>query len=369
MGALDDVLVIAIEQAVAAPLCTQRLADAGARVIKIERAGGETARNYDRAVKGQSAYFTWLNRGKESAVLDLKTDEDLVLLRRMLARADVLVQNLAPGAMARMGLDNETLAREFPKLISVAICGYGQDTDYAGMKAYDMLVQAEAGLCAVTGTPDMPSKVGVSAADIATGTNAHAAVLEALIARGRTGRGRQIEIAMFDGIADWLTVPLLHFEHAGTETARHGLRHASIYPYRPFDCADGTLIVAVQTNEEWLRLCRDALGRPDLAEDPAFADNASRVINRAALDAALEPIFAALKIHETIERLQTAGIAWGRYRSLPDLVSHPALRRIPVALPDGETATIPRPAGRDEVASAALPALGGDTERIRAEFS
>jgi crotonobetainyl-CoA:carnitine CoA-transferase CaiB-like acyl-CoA transferase len=369
MGALDDILVIAIEQAVAAPLCTQRLADAGARVIKIERAGGETARNYDRAVKGQSTYFTWLNRGKESAVLDLKAAEDLALLRRMLARADVLVQNLAPGAMARMGLDTATLARAYPQLIAVAICGYGQDTDYAGMKAYDMLVQAEAGLCAVTGTPDMPSKVGVSAADIATGTNAHAAVLEALIARGRTGRGRQIEIAMFDGIADWMTVPLLHFEHAGTETARHGLRHASIYPYRPFDCADGTLIVAVQTNEEWRRLCRDALGRPDLAEDPDFVDNASRVANRAALDAALELIFAALKTHEAIERLQAAGIAWGRYRSLPDLVSHPALRRIPVTLPDGETATIPRPAGRNEVAGAALPALGGDTERIRSEFS
>jgi crotonobetainyl-CoA:carnitine CoA-transferase CaiB-like acyl-CoA transferase len=174
---------------------------------------------------------------------------------------------------------------------------------------------------------------------------------------------------MFDGIADWMTVPLLHFEHAGTETARHGLRHASIYPYRPFDCADGTMIVAVQTNAEWRRLCRDALGRPDLTDDPAYADNASRVANRAALDAALDPIFAALTTHEAIERLQTAGIAWGRYRGLPELVSHPALRRIPVALPDGATATIPRPAGRDEVAGASLPALGAHTERIRAEFS
>lgn len=369
MGALDDILVIAIEQAVAAPLCTQRLADAGARVIKIERAGGETARNYDRAVKGQSAYFTWLNRGKESAVLNLKTDEDLALLRRMLSRADVLVQNLAPRAMARMGFDTAMLAREFPRLISIAICGYGQDTDYADMKAYDMLVQAEAGLCAVTGTPAVPSKVGVSAADIATGSNAHAAVLEALIARGRTGRGRQIEIAMFDGIADWMTVPLLHFEHAGTETARHGLKHASIYPYRPFDCADGTLIVAVQTNAEWQRLCRDALGRPDLADDTAFADNASRVANRVDLDAALEPLFADLTTDQGIERLQAAGIAWGRYRGLPDLSAHPALRRIPVTLPDGDAATIPRPAGRDEVASASLPALGADTERIRSEFS
>ena len=245
MGALDGLLVVAIEQAVAAPMCTVKLADAGARVIKIERAEGETARNYDASVKGTSAYFAWLNRGKESVVLDLKSDGDLAILRNMLAQADVLVQNLAPGALSRMGLGVDVLTEKFPKLISVSIVGYGQDTTYASMKAYDMLVQAESGLCAVTGTADSPSKVGVSIADITTGLNAHAAVLEALIERDWNDKGQHIEIAMFDGMADCMAVPLLHFEHARRVTARHGLSHASIYPYRPYKCADGTVIVAV----------------------------------------------------------------------------------------------------------------------------
>ncbi|MEM8811290.1 MAG: CaiB/BaiF CoA-transferase family protein, partial [Pseudomonadota bacterium] len=211
MGTLDGLLVVAIEQAVAAPMCTVRLADAGARVIKVERPGGETARHYDQAVKGTSAYFAWLNRGKESAILDLKTACDLDILRNMLGKADVLVQNLSPGAMDRMGLGPEALSDEFPRLIGVSILGYGKDTDYADMKAYDLLVQAESGLCAVTGTPDGPSKVGVSIADIVTGMNAHAAILEALIARSVSGQGRHLEIAMFDGMADLMSVPLLHY--------------------------------------------------------------------------------------------------------------------------------------------------------------
>jgi itaconate CoA-transferase len=225
---LSGLTVIAIEQAVAAPMCTVRLADAGARVIKIERPEGETARNYDRAVKGTSAYFAWLNRGKESAVLDLKAKDDRAILETMLGGADVLVQNLTPGALDRLGLTPAYISEHFPRLISVSILGYGQDTAYADMKAYDMLVQAESGLCAVTGTPETPSKIGVSAADIATGMNAHAAILEALIARALTGKGRSIEVSMFDSIADWMAVPLLHFEHQGTETGRFGLSHASI---------------------------------------------------------------------------------------------------------------------------------------------
>ena len=221
-GPLSGLLVVAIEQAVAAPLCTMRLADGGARVIKIERSEGETARHYDKAVKGMSAYFTWLNRGKESAVLDLKNTDDLALVHRMVAQADVFIQNMAPGATARLDLDAAKLVERHPRLIVVDIVGYGQTTPYRDMRAYDMLVQAESGLCAVTGTDDTPSKVGVSAADIATGMNAHAAILEALIAREKTGRGQAIEIAMFDGMADWMTVPLLHLEHAqrDTEAAR-----------------------------------------------------------------------------------------------------------------------------------------------------
>lgn len=366
---LAGLTVIAIEQAVAAPMCTVRLADAGARVIKIERPDGETARHYDSAVKGTSAYFAWLNRGKESAVLDLKSDVDRAVFMRMLASADVLVQNLIPGALDRLGLTNDTFAGQFPKLIAVSIVGYGQDTAYANMKAYDMLVQAETGLCAVTGTPDVPSKIGVSAADIATGMNAHAAILEALIARSITGRGQSIEISMFDGIADWMAVPFLHFEHAGTETGRHGLSHASIYPYRPFDCADGTIIIAVQNNKEWARFCETVLMRRDLMVHSAFVTNADRVANRALLDAEVEPIFAAQTVAQMIEVLTDGGIAYARYTSVADLSSHPALRRTSVTLASGENVTMPRPAGRDDdFATTPIPALGEHTDQIRTEF-
>lgn len=369
-GPLSGLLVVAIEQAVAAPLCTLRLADAGARVIKIEREGGETARHYDEAVHGTSAYFAWLNRGKESAVLDLKAPADLAVLFAMLDRADVLVQNLIPGAMARMGLGPGVIAARFPRLIAVSINGYGQDTPYAAMRAYDLLVQAESGICAVTGTPDTPSKIGVSAADIATGMNAHAAILEALITRTRTGQGKQIEIAMFDGMADWMTVPLLHHEHGGRTTGRHGLSHASIYPYRPFACADGTVIIAVQTDAEWRRLCDRVLDRPDLAQRPDFASNAQRVANRTALDRELEPVFATLALAEAIARLQAAGVAWGRYNDVPALAAHPALRRVAVALPSGDRVAIPRPAGRDaDFRPGPVPGLGAQTEAIRAEFA
>lgn len=369
MGALDGLLVVAIEQAVAAPMCTLRLADAGARVIKIERAGGETARNYDDAVRGTSAYFAWLNRGKESAVLNLKDAGDLAVLRAMLGRADVLVQNLAPGALARLGFSDAVLERDFPRLIAVSITGYGQDTPYAEKRAYDMLVQAESGLCAVTGTPDVPSKVGVSAADIATGMNAHAAILEALIERGRTGRGQRIEIAMFDGIADWMSVPLLHFEHGGVETGRYGLSHASIYPYRPFDCADGTVIVAVQNNAEFARFCDRMPGLEGLAGRAEFAGNRDRVANRDALDALVEPVLGALPVAEVIDRLEAARIAFARYTAVPDLGSHPALRRVEVPLPGGATAMIPRPAGRNAGFRARpVPGLGQQTDAVRAEF-
>lgn len=369
-GALSGLLVVAIEQAVAAPLCTVRLADAGARVIKIEREGGETARNYDAALLGTSAYFAWLNRGKESAVLNLKDQADIDILFSMLQRADVLVQNLIPGALARMGLTPDVIDGRFPHLIAVSINGYGQDTIYAPMRAYDMLVQAESGICAVTGTPETPSKIGVSAADIATGMNAHAAILEALIARGRTGRGQRIEIAMFDAMADWMTVPLVHHKYAGKDTGRYGLSHATIYPYRPFRCRDGVVIIAVQTNGEWKKLCADVLRRPKLAEDPAFATNALRVANRTAIDQELEPEFISLNVAEAIDRLEAAGVAWGRYSEVRDLDSHPALRRFEVTLPDGQKVLMPRPAGRDEhFHPGPVPALGAATAAIRAEFS
>lgn len=368
-GALDGILVVALEQAVAAPMCTVRLADAGARVIKVERPEGETARHYDQSVKGTSAYFAWLNRGKQSAVLDLKSDHGAELLRAMLARADVLVQNLAPGAMDRMGLSNAVITRDFPQLIAVSIAGYGQDTPYAAMKAYDMLVQAESGLCAVTGTPEVPSKVGVSAADIATGCNAHAAVLEALIARGKTGLGQCIEISMFDGIADWMTVPLLHSEHGNRDTGRHGLSHASIYPYSLFECRDGAIVIAVQTQGEWDRFCTDVIARPDLRTQTDFASNPLRVHNRAALDAVLVPFFKASPVADVSMRCTAAGIAWAQYRDVAGLQSHPALRRTPVTLTTGETVGLPRPSGRAaDFAPGPVPGLGAHTALIEKEF-
>jgi crotonobetainyl-CoA:carnitine CoA-transferase CaiB-like acyl-CoA transferase len=370
MSVLDNILVVAIEQAVAAPLATARLADGGARVIKIERAEGETARHYDRTVKGTSAYFAWLNRGKESAVLDLKSPQDLAVAHEMVAHADVFVQNLAPGAAVRLSLGAHDLVARHPRLIAVEIVGYGQDTKASGMRAYDMLVQAESGLCAVTGTADVPSKVGVSVADIATGMNAHAAILEALLERGRTGKGKAIEIAMFDAMADWMTVPLLHLEHAGRETARHGLSHASIYPYAPYRCTDGSVIISIQNPAEWKRFCAVMLERPELVNDPRFADNPARVRNRDVLDAEIVPAFAGLTLAQAIERLERGDIAWGRISQLRDLSAHPALRRIDGVLPDGEGFTLPRPAGRSgNDGPKRVPGLGEHSEAIRAEFA
>lgn len=370
--ALDGIVVVTIEQAVAAPLCTVRLADAGARVIKVERPDGETARHYDAAVEGVSAYFVWLNRGKESTALDLKSDEDLALLHRMVAGADVFVQNLAPGATSRLGLSDEVLTAKFPGLIAVNIVGYGKDTPYAHMRAYDMLVQAESGLCAVTGTPEQACKVGVSAADIATGMSAHAAILEALLLRSKTGKGQIIEIAMFDAVADWMAVPLLHYEYGGKETKRHGAEHATIFPYRPYVCKDGgAVIVSIQQNSEWKRFCADVLQRSDLFADERFASNAWRVANRIALDAEIEPVFASITRGEAIARLEAAQISWGKQTELKELPHHPALRRMTVNLPNGKQISLPRPAGRvaEFNAAASVPALGVDTARIRAEFA
>jgi crotonobetainyl-CoA:carnitine CoA-transferase CaiB-like acyl-CoA transferase len=365
---LDGLLVVSLEQAVAAPACTVRLADAGARVIKVEREGGETARHYDRAVKGLSAYFVWLNRGKESVVLDIKDAGDRALLERMIARADVFVQNLVPGATQRLGLGSADLVARFPRLIALDIVGYRQDSPARDMRAYDMLIQAESGVCSVTGTPDTPVKVGVSIADVMTGMNAHSAILEALIERGITGRGKAIEIAMFDAMADMMSVPLLHHEHAGRPTPRSGLAHASIYPYGSVACRDGEIVIVVQNPGEWRRLCTEVLRRPDLVDDPRFADNPGRVDNREALGAIVGAVFAAMTRAEAIARLEAAKLAWSNVSTVADLSTHPALRRMRIDTPAGIFEGIASPVRR-EVKGGPVPALGEHTARIRREFA
>ncbi|MCK0209958.1 CoA transferase [Starkeya koreensis] len=368
-GPLDGILVVSIDQAVAGPLCTMRLADAGARVIKIEAGEGDRARDYDKALGSTSAAFGWLNRGKESVVLNLKDPGDLALAKAMLAKADVFVQNLAPGATDRLGLGAAQLLAEFPRLIVVDIMGYGRGTPYAAKRAYDMLVQSESGICAVTGTPDVPSKVGISIADIGTGTNAYCAVLEALLQRGRTGRGLAIEVAMFDAMSEWMSLPLLHYDYMGVETARYGLSHASVYPYRPYHCADGDIVVSIQSTAEWVRFCTAVLHLPDLAKDPRFIDNWARVQNRDALDAAVHEVFTPRSCEEMIARLEAGQIAWARVSTLHDLSVHPALRRIAVEMPGGERVEMPRPAGRPVASGSKVPVLGADSARIRAEFA
>ncbi|MBA4782797.1 MAG: CoA transferase [Rhizobiales bacterium] len=365
---LDGLFVVSIEQAVAAPTCTLRLADAGARVIKIERKSGETARHYDRAVHGTSAYFAWLNRGKESCCLDLKNADDRALVRRMLDKADVFVQNFAPGAMARLGLDFETLSRTNPGLVMVSIVGYGQDTDYAGMRAYDLLVQAESGLCAVNGTPETACRVGVSVADIATGMNAHAAILQALFARTKTGKGAAIEMALFDCLADWMNVPLLHLEYLGRETPRIGLAHAGIHPYGAYHCRDGEVVIVVQNPSEWIRLCEKVLNRPDLVNDPRFHDNPARLEHRDALFTIIADIFATLTRREAIALLNAADLGSGTVSSVADLARHPALRRVSCTT-NGETFSLAASPLAPGIGVRAVPALGEHTEAIRREFA
>src|ERR1700758_1253183 len=274
---LSGILVVALEQAVAAPMCSCRLADAGARVIKIERPEGDFARGYDDLVHGECSYFIWLNRGKESIVLDLGKPEDKALLAAMLARADVFVQNLKPGAVEKLGFAPDRLRREHPRLIVCSVSGYGDSGPYAQRKAYDLLIQAEAGLASVTGGPEAPARVGVSVVDIAAGMNAYEAILEALIARGRTGEGADISISMFDAMADWMTVPLLQHE-GGRTPQRGGLAHPSIAPYGVFKTRDGVdVLISIQSDREWRVLAADVLGDASLADDPRFATNVERV--------------------------------------------------------------------------------------------
>ena len=367
---LSGRLVVALEQAVAAPMCTCRLADAGARVIKVERPEGDFARGYDALVHGESAYFVWLNRGKESAVLDLTTPADKALLGAMLAKADVFVQTLKPGAIAKLGFPIDKLRRDFPRLIICSISGFGESGPYAQRKAYDLLIQAESGVASVTGGPEAPARVGVSVVDVATGMNAYEAILEALIARERSGEGAEISVSMFDAMADWMTVPLL--QHEGGQTPKRiGLAHPSISPYGVFKTRDGVdVLISIQNDREWVILARDVMGDAALAADPDFATNLERVKRRPETDGRVAKSFGSMSVDELTQKLIRFDIAFGRVSDPEALRHHPHLRRITMDSPTGPV-SYPAPAAQRAGAPrqyGPIPALGEHSAKIREEF-
>ncbi|MEN3349279.1 MAG: hypothetical protein V7632_2914 [Bradyrhizobium sp.] len=361
---LEGLTVIAVEQAVAAPFCSSRLADAGAHVIKIERPEGDFARGYDAAAKGQSSYFVWLNRGKDSAVVDLATKEGRAQLEALIASADVLLQNLKPGSMDKLGFARERLRKDYPKLIMCTITGYGDTGPYADRKAYDLLIQAESGLASITGGPEGASRVGMSIVDVATGATAHASILEALIGRGRTGEGADVRISMFDVMADWLTVPLLNAED-GRSPKRIGLAHPSIAPYGVFRSKDGKeILISIQSEREWKTLCAKVLDQPALPDDPRFANMVERVHNRALTDGIVGDAFGRLTREQLLAKLAEADIAFAEVNSMDDLAKHPHLRRIEVDTPNGKV-SYPAPAAivvGDDRHYGKVPAIG---ERIK----
>jgi crotonobetainyl-CoA:carnitine CoA-transferase CaiB-like acyl-CoA transferase len=371
-GALEGLLVVTLEQAVAAPFCSSRLADAGARVIKIEREGGDFARAYDRKVNGGSAYFVWLNRGKESLILDIKNPSDLSVLQTIIGKADVYIQNLAPGAAARAGVGSKDMRATNPRLITCDISGYGEDGPYRDMKAYDLLVQAETGLCAVTGDAEGPSRVGVSVCDIAAGMNAHNGILQALFARERSGEGAGISVSLFGGMADWMNVPYLYQVYGGAAPPRIGLSHPSVAPYGAFTAKDGRqVLISIQNEREWVKLCEQVLERPDMATDERFCDPVKRVENRPSLDAVVAECFAQWDRETLMTRLREAGIACGALNEVSDLAQHPQLRTIQYDGLSGPVEVIAPPViveGSQDTYRP-VPRLGEHSEKIRAEFA
>ena len=368
---LEGVLVVALEQAVAAPLATCRLADAGARIIKLERADGDFARAYDAVANGQSAYFAWANRGKESLVVDIKKSSDVALIRRITSQADVFIQNLGVGAAARVGLGSSHLRAQHPRLITCDISGYGEKGPYAAMKAYDLLIQAEAGLVSVSGPAGEYGRVGVSVCDIATGVSAALAINEAMIGRGLTGQGTAIRLSLFDVMAEWMSVPLLQYDYGGTGPNRVGLAHPSITPYGGFLTQDGaTLVISVQNEREWRDLVTKVLNKPELASDPEYVDNSARMQHREQVDAIVQNVFAVRSRKELEQQLGDARIAFGAVNGLDDLSKHPQLRRIRVASETGEIDMPAHPdANRVVDGDTRIPTLGEHSDAIRAEFA
>ncbi|MEM7260005.1 MAG: CaiB/BaiF CoA-transferase family protein [Pseudomonadota bacterium] len=354
----------------AAPLCTSRLAAAGARVIKIERPEGDFARGYDTAALGESSYFTWLNQGKESACLNFKAEPDASVLRNMLGQADVLVQNLSPGALARAGLSTAVLQQINPRLVVCNISGYG---NLSGKRGYDLLVQAESGLISVSGSPDAPGRIGVSVCDIATGLTAYSGVLEALLKRARNGAGEEISVSLFDVSADWMAVPYIHAEYGPGAPQPVGLKHPSIAPYGAFRCAQGRLVlISIQNEREWLRLCSDVLAAPQLTTDARFVSNNLRVRHRDDLEAAINAVTELMTSAEFQRKLEAADIAYGAINTASDLKNHAAFSATQFANSEGAALTMPAPpikrSGHQALAATKTPAIGEHTAMIRQEF-
>ena len=373
---LSGLTVVSLEQAVAAPLATRHLADWGARVIKIERPGtGDFARAYDARVRGLSSYFVWLNRSKQSLTLDLKRPEAVAVVARLLSGADVFVHNLAPGAIDRLGFATATVRAKHPRLIVCAVSGYGSSGPYRDRKAYDLLVQSEAGLLSITGTPETPSKAGISVADIAAGMYAYSAILTALVRRSATGEGAALEVSMLDALGEWMSHPFYATAYGGAPLPRSGAHHASIAPYGPFASGDGgTVYLGIQNEREWERFCRDVLAQPALAVDPPFATNPQRVDHRDALEAVIGVVFGRLTTAEIIARLDAAAIAHARLNTIEAFAAHPQLaarqRWREIESPAGPLRALAPPVVMDalEPAMGAVPALGAHTETILAEL-
>ena len=369
---LQGLLVISLEQAVAAPYAAGRLADAGARVIKVERPEGDFARGYDQDAKGHSSYFVWLNRGKESVALNLKQAEDLQILKNMISKADIFIQNLMPGALERLGISTADLRSTDPRLITCDISGYGSEGPFQKMKAYDFLVQAEVGLAEITGAPEQPGRVGVSICDIAAGMTAHQAILQALYARSCNGKGRGIEVSLFHALADWMNVPYIQSQYGGREIRRPGLHHPTIAPYGAYQCGDGRqLLLSIQNEREWQRLCSDVLEQPELPTNPKFSSNVNRVTNRTDLDAILNAAFGADPINTVAAKLQAAQIAFGRLNDMDEFAKHPQNRFVSVRTSGGEMQILAPGAVVNGMLLPLgdVPDLGADTATIREEFS
>jgi crotonobetainyl-CoA:carnitine CoA-transferase CaiB-like acyl-CoA transferase len=376
MNPLDGLTIVSLEQAVAAPFATRQLADLGARVIKIERPGvGDFARGYDETVHGLASHFVWLNRSKESVALDLKSVEGRAAVHALVDQADIFVQNLAPGAAERLGLGAEDLRARHPRLIHVSISGYGRGGPYSSKKAYDLLVQCEAGLVSITGTQDEPSKVGISIADIASGMYAYSGVLTAVIRRDRTGEGATIEVSMLEALAEWMGFPLNYAMYGGSSPSRTGARHAAIAPYGPFTCGDASeVFLGIQNEREWATFCDVILDTPALANDPRFLRNSSRVENNAELRSAIEAVFASDTAESVAEKLEQAGIANALLRTMDGLAAHPQLaardRWRTYDSPAGPLRALVPPVTMSDAAPVmgAIPEVGQHTDAVLAEF-